>query len=126
MKDRKKLRPEQRLRKQRSFKHLVEKGGFARGKFFFIWAVSQKELGENDAAESRPSLGVVVNRKTQARATARNVLKRLVREVFRIHQNELKDNIAILVKAKEGCRTPSFQEAEKDLTELFEKAGTLK
>jgi len=125
LKDRQKFRPEQRLRNQDSFKNLVEKGRFAKGRFFYVWtAASDKKADEG--ARLTPALGVVVNKKTQALATDRNTLKRRMREVFRKRQNELKEGAAILIKAREGSPLPDFQNAEKELMELFKKTGALK
>ena len=125
MKDCKRFRPDQRLRKQDSFRNLVEKGSFARGRFFYVWAAPQQELQEKKGM-GRPALGIVVNRKTQARAADRNTLKRRVREIFREKQGELKDGIAVLVKAKEGSPLPGLQAAGDDLAELFKKCGAVK
>jgi len=125
LKDRKRLLPDQRLRKQNTFKNLVAKGSFARGRFFCLWIASRETL-QSEPAGQRPALGVVVNRKTQARATGRNKLKRRVREIFRKRQAELKENVAVLIKAREGKTIPSSQEAENDLMELFRQAGALK
>jgi ribonuclease P protein component len=119
------LRPEQRLRKQSSFKDLVEKGSFVRGRFFYVWVAANRER-KTETGAVRPAIGIVVNRKTQPLATARNTLKRRVREIFRKRQDEFKDGIAVLVKAREGSAAPEFQDAEKELMELFKKSGALK
>ena len=117
------LRPDQRIRKQEIFKRLAEKGTFARGELFYVWADKQSEAGQS-AYCARPILGIIVSRRTDARATRRNLLKRRIREIFRKHQHELKENSVFLVKAKESRKTTSFEAMEKDLVALFKKART--
>ena len=121
MKDPRRLKPEQRLRRQSSFKTLVEKGNFARGTFFYIWAIARAALGE--ASGEKASIGIVVNKKALPRATDRNLVKRRVREIFRLRQSGLKTDVAILVKFREGKKIPGTRDAERDLEELFKKAG---
>lgn len=118
------MRPGQRLREQNSFKNLVEKGSFARGRFFYVWVALQQEAGIASAS-GRPVVGIVVNRKTQARATDRNKLKRRAREIFRKWQNEIKNGVAVLIKAREGSILPDSQSAERELVELFKKTGAM-
>jgi ribonuclease P protein component len=104
----------------------VEKGKFVRGRFFYVWVVPRQELKGESPGKQRPSMGVVVNRKTQPKATDRNILKRQVREVFRKRQGELKEDAAVLIKVREGSKMPEFSEAERELVELFKKAGATK
>lgn len=96
-----------------------------RGRFFYVWVAANRER-KKEVGSIRPAIGIVINRKTQSLATARNTLKRKIREIFRKRQNEFKDGIAILVKAKEGSAMPKFCDAEKELMELFKKSGALK
>lgn len=122
LEQKKQLRPDQRIRKQEAFKYLVEKGIFARGEFFYLWAGTQTEIGQ-EAYQARPMLGMIVSRKQDARATRRNSLKRRIREIFRKHQDEFKEGTAFLVKAKKTEKAPSFTAISEDLVRLFKKAG---
>ncbi|HQB94167.1 MAG TPA: ribonuclease P protein component [Candidatus Omnitrophota bacterium] len=123
MKNEKRFTAEQRLRGQAAFKNLVEKGTFARGRFFYVWAGEKSAVGIEPSA--RPALGVVVSKKTQARATRRNLIKRRVRESFRATQGALRPGIAILVKAREGRAIPDQEQTNRDLGELFRRTGIL-
>ena len=118
----KRLRPDQRIRKQEIFKHLTEKGTFVRGELFYVWADKQNVAGQA-SARARPILGIIVSRRTDARATRRNALKRRIREIFRKHQYALKENTIFLVKAKESRKEASFETMEKDLVMLLTKAS---
>ncbi len=68
-------------------------------------------------------LGVVVNKKTQAVAAKRNLIKRRVREVFRSLQNSIQPEAVILIKAKETPTVPGLMEIKEDLAALFKKVG---
>lgn len=122
MDPKKRLRPEQRLRKQTAFKNLVDKGIFARGTLFYVWAGLQRETLPK-AKKTHPMIGIVVSRKTDPRATKRNALKRRVREIFRKHQMSLKVGSSCLVKVRQLKAEPSFSAMEEELIALFKKTG---
>ncbi|MFH1208532.1 MAG: ribonuclease P protein component, partial [Candidatus Omnitrophota bacterium] len=85
MEPKKRLGSDQRVRRQTTFKDLVENGQFARGEFFYLW-VGKRDDKERAPLTKKPSLGVVVSRKTDPTAAGRNLWKRRVREIFREHQ----------------------------------------
>ncbi|MBU9888324.1 MAG: ribonuclease P protein component [Candidatus Omnitrophica bacterium] len=116
------MRPEQRLRTQASFKHLVDKGCFARGVHFYAWTVSRDEIGHG-AKRPRPALGVIVSRRAAAKATRRNAYKRRIREIFRKHQGSLKQDAVCLIKVRPGGGEASFEMMELELIQLFKKTG---
>ena len=122
MEPRKKLGPEQRIRRQTTFKFLVEKGRFVRGEFFYLWVVRRKG-GGCAAAKNKPMVAVIVSRKTDVRAVGRNLWKRRVKEIFREQQARLHQDVACLVKVRETKTRPSFASAQEDLMKLFKKAG---
>jgi len=118
----KRLGTDQRIRRQTTFKHLVEKGRFARGEFFYLWA-GRRGANEPVTARVKPMIGIVVSRKTDARAVGRNTWKRRVREIFREQQANLHRESVCLVKVRSAQKKPSFADMEEDLVELFKKAG---
>jgi ribonuclease P protein component len=118
----KRLGPEQRIRRQTTFKHLVEKGKFARGEFFYLWAERRGE-SEPATAKDKPMLGVAVSRKTEPRSVGRNTWKRRVREIFRAQQANLHRQSVCLVKVRSTQKKVSFAAMEEDLIKLFKKAG---
>ena len=68
-------------------------------------------------------VGIIVSRRTDSRATKRNFFKRRVREIFRKHQERLKDEIACLIKVRPLKGEPSFGAMEDELIVLFKKSG---
>ncbi|MFA5167663.1 MAG: ribonuclease P protein component [Candidatus Omnitrophota bacterium] len=122
MKPKKQFGPDQRIRRQTTFRNLVEKGHFARGEFFYLWVGKRDDKGRA-AMKKKPMLGIAVNRKTDPTAVGRNIWKRRVREIFREHQTQLHPSAVCLVKVRHTQKKPPFSAAEKDLVELFKKAG---
>ncbi|HNX69224.1 MAG TPA: ribonuclease P protein component [Candidatus Omnitrophota bacterium] len=118
----KRLKADQRIRRQTAFKNLVEKGIFARGAFCFLW-VGPQELTGQASTRALPMIGIAVGRSTCTKATGRNILKRRIREIFREHQTSLKEGVACFVKTRSGKQKPSFEALEKELIGLFKKAG---
>ncbi len=123
MDPKKRLRLDQRLRNQAAFKNLVDTGTFARGVFFYVWAGCQDKVGQK-AKKERPVIGIIVSRRTDPRATKRNILKRRVREIFRRNQGSLKSGSACLVKTRQLKEWPSYVAMEEELLALFKKTGT--
>jgi len=117
----KRLRPDQRIRKQEAFKKLVEKGCFTRGEFFYLWTGEQNTIGQK-ACRARPMLGIIVTRGVDSRATRRNRLKRWIRETFRDQQSRLKAGMAFLIKVKKTQKLTSFPRMKEDLIAMFKKA----
>ncbi|MBI4711439.1 MAG: ribonuclease P protein component [Candidatus Omnitrophica bacterium] len=122
MEPKKRLGSDQRIRRQTTFKNLVERGQFARGEFFYLWVGLRDDKGKA-ALKQRPMIGIVVSRKTDPSAVGRNRWKRRVREIFREQQARLRPEATCLVKVRHTKKKPSFSDAEEDLIKLFKKAG---
>jgi ribonuclease P protein component len=117
----KRLGADQRIRRQTTFKHLVERGQFARGEFFYLWVCKRDDKVKGSL--KKPMIGIVVSRKTDKNAVGRNIWKRRVREIFREQQAQLLPEAVCLVKVRPTQRKPTFLAAEEDLIKLFKKAG---
>jgi len=69
-------------------------------------------------------LGVVTSKKIGG-AVERNRARRLLREVFRMHQNDLKQPVDLVLVARPSIVGKKFTEVEKDFLRVLEKAGLL-
>lgn len=65
-----------------------------------------------------PRLAVVVGRKTARRAVTRNYMKRVVRDLFRLHQDEL-GAVDIVVRVHKAFTREMFGPVREELLELF-------
>ena len=72
-----------------------------------------------------PRLGVVTSRKIGG-AVVRSRARRLLRESFRQHQNELKQPVELVLVARPSIAGRAFAAVEKDFLTMLERAGLLK
>jgi ribonuclease P protein component len=72
-----------------------------------------------------PKLGVVTSKKIGG-ATERSRARRLLRESFRQHQNELSQPVELVLVARNSIAGKKFTEVEKDFLTALTRAGLLK
>ena len=94
---------------------VFEKGRKTVAKDVVVWAL------ERGQAEASPRLAVAVSRKLGG-AVRRNRLKRLIREVYRLHKAELKAGVDLVVYPRPGCRWSVYREAEEALLGVWQQA----
>jgi ribonuclease P protein component len=84
--------------------------------FLLLW------LSPADSAQTHTRFGVTVSTKTEKRANRRNRIKRLLRELFRLHQHEFKKAVDLVIIARQGAADLTYAEVEKEvLTSLRRK-----
>lgn len=106
---------EKRVRNERDFKRIYQKGSF-----FSVGSFSVNYL-PNRMSLSR--LGIVVSKKTEPKATDRNRAKRRFREAARRLYDVLPAGYDVIVTVKKSGRGKNFTEIEKEISEAFKKIG---
>ena len=112
------LRKTARLQQQRDFARVRQQGQrLALGCLIVNW----HSLPEGAV----PRLGVVTSRKIGG-AVVRSRARRLLRESFRQHQNELAQPVELVLVARNSIAEKKFVEVEKDFLTALRRAGLLK
>jgi ribonuclease P protein component len=112
------LGKDKRIKYGRDFKRIRELGSrLSVGSLILNW------LETPDAKTSR--VGVVVSRKIGG-AVKRNRVRRLLREVFRLHQHELCRPVDIVLIAKPSIAEKNFRQIESEYLNALASAGLFK
>ncbi len=118
--------PSARLRFPRSSRMKLP-GDFARaktrGQRWVSGCLIANVLARPEGSASR--LGVVTSKKI-GDAVARSRARRLLRESFRQHQNELAQPVELVLVARPSIAGRAFAEVEKDFLTTLQRAGLLK
>ena len=77
------------------------------------------------SAGSKTRLGVVTSKKIGG-AVERSRARRLLREVFRVHQNDLRQPVDLVLVARPSIAGKKFADVEKDFMTALQKAELLK
>ena len=112
------LKIHQRLKKERDIQSVYKKG---KGVFD---AVSGIKVQKNDLDFSR--FGFALGTKVSKGAVDRNKIKRQYREIVRLHLEELKEGVDVLIIVSQKAMPMTFAEKEERLLKVFKKAGLLK
>ena len=72
--------------------------------------------------KGQSQLGVTVGTKV-GKAVRRNRVRRRLREIYRLHEHEIRRGFDIVVAARVRSREASYQQLEKDLLRLLDKLG---
>lgn len=113
------IRPDQRLpkkeiiRKKEDFRNVIQNGQRWRGKYlkYFFEDAERRQVGFTVP-------------KRLGKAVHRNRMKRLMREVYRRHRQEI-GFYRIVIMAKEETRSVSFYELERDFEQFLWKVKVL-
>ena len=86
-----------------------------------------RELPPEELSPAGPCrrVGVVTSRRVGG-AVVRNRARRLLREVYRLNQEKLRDNLEMVMIARSALRGKRYPEVEGRMLNLFRAAGILK
>jgi ribonuclease P protein component len=111
------LKKEFRLRKQKDFENVFNRGAYFSEKFLMLKAV------ENNLSFSR--FGFVVSKKISKKAVERNRVKRLMSESIRLSQEKIKPGFDVVFVSRVGAVDKSFEEIKEPMEKLLKKLGLL-
>jgi len=109
---------QQRISTRAEFQTILKDGKKVSDRFFRIAVI----INPN---QSRPKLGIIVSKKVGA-AVYRNRIKRVVRESFRLNQNQIVSGTNLVVIAKPDSINQGYWEIEKSLIKLLDRVNGIK
>ncbi|MCK4891176.1 MAG: ribonuclease P protein component [Candidatus Pacebacteria bacterium] len=111
------LKKEFRLRKQKDFENVFNKGVYFSEKFLVL------KISENSLSFSR--FGFIVSKKVSKRAVDRNRVKRLMSESIRLSQKKIKSGFDVVFITRGGIIDKSFEEVKGSVEKLLKRSGLL-
>ncbi|MFC1623151.1 ribonuclease P protein component [Patescibacteria group bacterium] len=102
-----------RVTDKKEFDLIFRKGRTIYSDAFFI-KVLKNELDYN-------RYGFIVSKKVSNKAVARNKIKRIMREVFKLNQDRIKKSFDIVVYAKPAIKSDNFQEIQGKIEKIIGK-----
>lgn len=100
------------LKKNYEFTRLYKKGKFYVGKYMVVYVMDNRRATER--------LGISLGSKF-GNSVKRNRMKRLIRENYRIYEDNLKDGKDIVISARHTEKLPEFSEVKREMKYLFKK-----
>lgn len=104
-----------RLKKNKDFENVFKKGQGFKEDFLYL------KIKKNNLESSR--FGFVVSKKFSQKATARNKIKRRLRELVKVKLPKIKKGIDGVIIIMPGFKINDFWELEEIINKLFEKAN---
>ena len=124
------LKSQHRLRKMKDFDILFKEGKFFGGKYITakVWKIKEEAYPRRKYSEQDLRIGVVVSKKVHKSAVKRNRIKRQLREVIRllVKADKLKEGFHIAIMAKPDTVGTAYDDFERDIEVVLQKARVLK
>ena len=114
----------ERLQRGWQFRHAYENGRRISGKLFVLYVVDHPPEARTTGACATRAVGVVTSRQV-GDAVTRNRARRLLREAYRLNKQKLRNNLQIVMVARNAIRGKKRQDVEAELLRLFRAAGIL-
>ncbi|SDN62299.1 ribonuclease P protein component [Fictibacillus solisalsi] len=109
------MEKQKRLKKNEEFQEVFKRGKSSANRQFVIYA-----LEKNDQPHLR--LGLSVSKRV-GKAVTRNRIKRVVKEIFMKHEEEIASNRDYIVIARNPTADMDYFEMEKSLLHVLQRAG---
>ncbi|MBP2002358.1 ribonuclease P protein component [Paenibacillus shirakamiensis] len=107
-----------RLRNRADFGRVYRYGkSFANRQLVVYWSV------KHDIEHFR--LGISVSKKI-GNAVVRNRMRRLIKEIVRLHKAEIREHVDIIFIVRKGAITMEYKELEKSVLHALRKAGLVR
>lgn len=103
------LKPVQRLRKNADFLAARDTGKTYRCPYFILFA---RIRTEDSADVLRTRIGISASRKV-GNAVVRNQAKRRFKEIFRLHQHEIRPEADLLLSLRHGVKNADYADMEQ-------------
>ena len=100
----------ERITLPQDFRRVMKSGKRLASKHYLLF------LLENEKGYHR--LGIVV-KKEIGPASLRNRMKRYLREFFRLHKNQIKGHLDMIILVKKGSLPSRYKETEEELREIL-------
>lgn len=106
------------LKKNYEFRNVFTKGKYYSGKYIEIFYIKNNKKINN--------IGIAISSKI-TNAVGRNKIKRLIRENYRLLENQINIgyNIIFLWKKKQDVKNANYQNIKNDIENIFIKTGIL-
>jgi ribonuclease P protein component len=110
--------PRRRMLKRRNdFQRVYRQGKSLANRYFVLYVFESEALAGKVGFAAGKKLGCAVKR---------NRVKRLLRETYRLHSNELRPGIALLLVGRQAMLDVKCPVVEKSFLKLGQKAGIFK
>ena len=105
-----------RMKRNTQFSYVFKKGQVFKSKNLML-IVAPKKFRQS-------KIGLVVTKKI-GKSVVRNHVKRLIRESIREHLALISPSLDLIIVARQGVESASFQEINKTILELLKKSNAL-
>ena len=105
------------LKENHRFRALYAKGKHAAAKTVAVYVLKNREKTSN-------KLGITVSKKL-GHAVQRNLVRRRIREIYRLHETELRTGVDIVVVARTRAIYGRYADLERSFLQLMKKLGIL-
>jgi ribonuclease P protein component len=105
-----------RMKRNTQFSYVFKKGQMFKAKGLMMIVAPKRYKTQK--------IGLVVTKKI-GKSVVRNHVKRLIRESIRVHLSLISPTLDLIIVARQGVESATFQEINKTILELLKKSNAL-